>query len=300
LIVQEFPFLIGEAAFYKIAQLFYNLCGKTAQTSTLMKDFKKLSLDDTFQFSCHSGILCFNRCCGDLNQFLTPYDILRLKQGLKLSSGEFLKRHTTHHIGPRSGLPIVTLKPARQCRVRRHCTPASEALAGGMQEHENLSCPFVSKAGCTVYQDRPGSCRIYPLARIIQRRKNQHTCEEFHVVIQEAHCLGFEEPKKWTVREWKKSQAVESYDEMNDLLMEIISLKNRSGRKRLEQQENELFYLACYDLDRYRDFVFEKRLWEAHPIEEKVLKDLEEDDVAMMQFGIEWIKGRLFGDIIGI
>jgi Fe-S-cluster containining protein len=255
-----------------------NLCGKTAQTSTLMKDFKKLSLDDTFQFSCHSGILCFNRCCGDLNQFLTPYDILRLKQGLKLSSGEFLKRHTTHHIGPGSGLPIVTLK---------------------MQEHENLSCPFVSKTGCTVYQDRPGSCRIYPLARIIQRRKNQHTCEEFHVVIQEAHCLGFEEPKKWTVREWKKSQAVEPYDEMNDLLMEIISLKNRSGRKRLEQQENELFYLACYDLDRYRDFVFEKRLWEAYPIEEKVLKDLD-DDVALMQFGIEWIKGRLFGDIIGI
>jgi len=244
-----------------------------------MKDFKKLSLDDTFQFSCHSGILCFNRCCGDLNQFLTPYDILRLKQGLKLSSGEFLKRHTTHHIGPGSGLPIVTLK---------------------MQEHENLSCPFVSKAGCTVYQDRPGSCRIYPLARIIQRRKNQHTCEEFHVVIQEAHCLGFEEPKKWTVREWKKSQAVESYDEMNDLLMEIISLKNRSGRKRLEKQENELFYLACYDLDRYRDFVFEKRLWESHPIEEKVLKDLEDDDVALMQFGIEWIKGRLFGDIVGI
>ena len=119
-------------------------------------------------------------------------------------------------------------------------------------------------------------------------------------MIQEAHCLGFEEPKKWTVREWKKSQAVESYDEMNDLLMEIISLKNRSVRKTLEKQENELFYLACYDLDRYRDFVFEKRLWEAHPIEEKVLKDLEDDDVAMMQFGIEWIKGRLFGDIIGI
>ncbi len=54
--------------------------------------------------------------------------------------------------------------------------------------------------------------------------------------------------------------------------------------------------MAWYDLDRYRDFVFEKRLWEAHPIEEKVLKDLEDDDVAMMQFGIEWIKGRLFGD----
>jgi Fe-S-cluster containining protein len=233
-------------------------------------------LDDTFRFSCHPDIECFNRCCGDLNQCLTPYDILRLKKRLKLSSGEFLKGYTTHHIGPGSGLPVVTLK---------------------MQEHENLSCPFVSKAGCTVYPDRPGSCRIYPLARIVQRRPNQHTCDEFHIVIKESHCLGFKELKEWTVREWKQDQAVNIYDEMNDLLMDIISLKNRSGRRKLTHRENESFYLACYDLDRFRDLVFEKRLWEDHPVNEEVIKSLEEDDVALMRFGIEWIKGRLFGDI---
>ena len=244
-----------------------------------MKDFQKLALDDTFRFSCHPGIECFNRCCGDLNQFLTPYDILRLKKALKLSSGEFLKRYTTHHIGPASGLPVVTLR---------------------MLEHENLSCPFVSKAGCRVYPDRPGSCRIYPLARIVQRRPNQHTCEEFHIVIREPHCLGFDESKEWTVRAWKQSQEVSLYDEMNDLLMDIISLKNRSDRKGLTHKENELFYLACYDLDRFRKLVFEERLWEARPVEEEVIKALEEDDVALMRFGIEWIKGRLFGHIENI
>ena len=263
-----------------------------------MKDFQKLALDDTFQFSCHPGIECFNRCCADLNQFLTPYDILCLKKRLKLSSAEFLKRYTTQHIGPASGLPVVTLGPARQCRVRRRCSsPASEALAGGMLEHENLRCPFVSKAGCMVYPDRPGSCRIYPLARIIQRKPNQHTCEEFHIVIKEPHCLGFKESKEWTVREWKQDQAVNLYDEMNDLLMDIISLKNRSGRRRLTHRENELFYLACYDLDRFRDLVCEKRLWEAYSGEDKVIKSLKEDDVALMRFGIEWIKDRLFGDV---
>ncbi|MBW1741490.1 MAG: YkgJ family cysteine cluster protein, partial [Deltaproteobacteria bacterium] len=209
-------------------------------------------------------------------QCLTPYDILRLKKRLKLSSGEFLKRYTTHHIGPASGLPVVTLK---------------------MLAHENLNCPFVSKAGCTVYADRPGSCRIYPLARITQRKPNQHTCEEFYIIIKEPHCLGFQESKAWTVKEWKQDQAVALYDEMNDLLMDIISLKNRSGRRRLTHRENELFYLACYDLDRFRGLVFEKRLWKTHPIEEEVIKALEEDDVALMRFGIEWIKGRLFGGI---
>ena len=262
-----------------------------------MTNFQKLALNDTFRFSCYPGIACFNRCCADLNQFLTPYDILRLKKRLKLSSGEFLKRYTTHHIGPASGLPVVTLKPARQCRVRRHCSsPASEALAGGMLEHENLRCPFVSKAGCTVYPDRPGSCRIYPLARIIQRKPNQRICEEYHIVIKEPHCLGFNESKKWTVGQWKQDQAVNFYNEMNDLLMDIISLKNRSGRKRLTHKENELFYLACYDLDRFRDLVFEKRLWEARSVKAEAIRALEEDDVALMRFGIEWLKDQLFGD----
>ncbi len=163
-----------------------------------------------------------------------------------------------------------------------------------MLQHETLRCPFVTEAGCTVYPDRPGSCRIYPLARIIQRKPNQHTCEEFHIVIKEPHCLGFWESKEWTVREWKQGQAVHIYDEMNDLLMDIISLKNRSGRRRLTHRENELFYLACYDLDRFRDFVFEERLWDAYSVEEKVAGSPEEDDVALIRFGIEWIKETLF------
>jgi hypothetical protein len=116
-------------------------------------------------------------------------------------------------------------------------------------------------------------------------------------VIKEPHCLGFSESKEWTVREWKKDQAVDLYNNMNDLLMGIISLKNRSGRKRLTHEENELFYLACYDLDRFRDLIFDKRLWEAHSLEEEVIESLETDDVALMRFGIEWIKEKLFGDI---
>jgi hypothetical protein len=113
-------------------------------------------------------------------------------------------------------------------------------------------------------------------------------------VIREPHCLGFEQPREWTVREWRQGQGVNPYDEMNDLLMDVISLMNRSGKTRLTDKENELFYLACYDFDRFRDTVFEKRLWEALPVEEEVVKALSEDDVALMRFGIEWIKKELF------
>lgn len=240
-----------------------------------MEDFQRLGLDDTFQFSCHRGISCFNDCCRDLNQFLTPYDILRLKKSLKLSSQQFLKQYTVSHIGPRSGLPVVSLK---------------------MIEGQGLNCPFVSPAGCTVYEDRPGSCRTYPLGRIAVNRPDKSACEEFYIVIQEDHCLGFNEPKQWTVRQWKQDQELDMYNKMNDLLMGVLSLKNRSGIKTLSDPQNHLFYMACYDHDRFRDYAFEKRLWEGSSVEEDAVEAIRKDDVALMQYAIEWIKDRLFGN----
>ena len=108
----------------------------------------RLEESDTFHFRCHPGVGCFNRCCRNLNLFLYPYDVLRLKRRLGLSSGEFLRSFTSRHIGPGSGLPVVTLKPR-----------------GGAQQR----CPFVTPQGCSVYPDRPAACRTYPLVRVVAR-----------------------------------------------------------------------------------------------------------------------------------
>jgi len=240
-----------------------------------MESFKRLQLDDTFQFSCHPGIACFNDCCRDLNQFLTPYDILRLKGAQQLSSQRFLERYTECHIGPRSGLPIVSLR---------------------MLQDENHRCPFVGPEGCTVYEDRPGSCRTYPLGRMAAKNPNGGRCEESYFLIKEAHCLGFNESRRWTVAEWKKDQGLSIYNEMNDLIMEVLSLKNRSKRARLTPSEDDLFSMAFYDLDRFRDFTFEKRLWEECRLPEDVLEAIREDDVALLRFAMEWIKAALFGE----
>ena len=240
-----------------------------------MENFKRVDLNDTFQFSCHPGIACFNDCCRDLNQFLTPYDILRLKNAQRLSSQRFLEQYTECHIGPRSGLPVVSLR---------------------MLQDENLRCPFVGPEGCTVYDDRPGSCRTYPLGRMAARKPHGGRCEESYFLIREPHCLGFNEPRRWTVAEWKKDQGLSIYNEMNDLIMEVLALKNRSNRVRLAPSEDDLFSMAFYDLDRFRDFTFEKRLWEECPLPEDGLETIRDNDVALLQFSMEWIKAALFGE----
>jgi len=48
---------------------------------------------DSFCFRCHPEVECFNRCCRNLNLFLYPYDVLRLKQALEITSDAFLDQY---------------------------------------------------------------------------------------------------------------------------------------------------------------------------------------------------------------
>jgi hypothetical protein len=54
----------------------------------------RLGPESTFKFKCHPGVACFTECCRDINIILTPYDIIRLKNRLDLSSEEFLALYT--------------------------------------------------------------------------------------------------------------------------------------------------------------------------------------------------------------
>lgn len=228
-----------------------------------------LSANDTFRFSCSAQVPCFNECCRDLNQFLTPYDILRLKNRLGIPSGLFLERFTTQHTGPESGFPMVTLKTGH----------ASE-----------LRCPFVTPQGCSVYEDRPSSCRTYPLARVASRSRETGKITEQYVLIKESHCLGFHQDKVWTAQEWIKDQGVEIYNEMNDLLIELISLKNRFHPGPLDIKSKHFFHTACYDLDAFKNNTDNLN------IDADTLAIIKSDETELLKFSIQWIKQMLFSE----
>jgi Fe-S-cluster containining protein len=230
-------------------------------------DMIALSPEASFSFACNPGVPCFNACCRDLSQFLTPYDVLRLKRCLDLTSGEFLGNFTAWHIGPGSGLPVVTLRPV-----------------GGSQ----LRCPFVTPQGCSVYPDRPAACRTYPLVRLVSRdRESGHTSERFFL-LKEPHCQGHLQARKQTVREWLCDQDLAAYNRMNDLLMAAISLKNRLAPGPLPLTLQRLFYQACYDQDAFRALVREKRLTRPAAVDTPPLERLESDDDALLAFALDY------------
>ncbi len=234
---------------------------------------KRLCNGETFQFGCHRQVPCFNECCRDLNQFLMPYDILRLKRGLGLDSRVFLERFTRQHIGPRSGLPVVTLAPG-------------DALS--------LTCPFVTPRGCRVYADRPSSCRTYPLVRVLSRSRATGKAEASYLLLKEPHCRGFEQTTNQSVSQWVENQQIGPYNRFNDPMLAIISLKNQRHPGPLDAAARQLFRLACYDLDSFRRAIREDCLPDGGRPGEKLLRAAESTDENLLMEGYRFLEKELF------
>lgn len=232
-----------------------------------------LAPDDRFQFACGPEVPCFNACCRDLNQCLTPYDILRLKTGLSMSSSDFLSRYTVAHIGPQTGLPVVSLRPVNG---------------------EARRCPFVAPEGCRVYAHRPSSCRIYPLARAISRSRETGVVTEHFALMREAHCQGCVQPRTQTVKAWIEDQALERYHHFNDMLMGIIALKNQSRPEPLDIREQRMFQLALYDLDGFRRHLRVHGVPERPAVAADRAEKIMADDEALLTYGHAWIAWALF------
>ncbi len=238
------------------------------------EDMVPVTLETLMKFRCSPENECFNDCCRDLSQALTPYDILRLRKNLGMTSQNFLKSYTSLHHGPKSGLPVVGFKP----------NPGTG--------HE---CPFVTPEGCSVYRERPASCRMYPLARAITRSRETGEVSEFFALIEEPHCKGFGAKTDLTVHEWLRSQDVQKHNAENDKLMGLISLKNRILPGKLEGDLSDKFYLGLYDLDEFRSQIFDGKILENMKVPEAVLAKIKTDDEALMDFGMAWVKLMVFG-----
>jgi hypothetical protein len=242
---------------------------------TILKEYPRLTKDSEFKFSCFRNISCFNKCCSDVNIFLTPYDIIRLKNRLKISSQEFLDRYTFLPIDENQNHPVVMLR---------------------LNQDEVKSCQFVGEEGCTVYEDRPWSCRMFPLGVASPGEINGSREEDFYFIIEEPVCKGYFEEKNWTVGDWMKDQGVDKYDEMGKLFKEVSLHEFFTKKKKLTPPQLEMFYTVCYNIDKFREFIFESTFLKRFTVAEETINKIKEDDDELLRFGIEWLKYCLFGE----
>ena len=75
------------------------------KTTKKKKEKPKMDPDHLFQFNCDPGVSCFTQCCQDVTIVLTPYDVLRLKKGLGISSDKFLDEYYQLRGWTEAGIP---------------------------------------------------------------------------------------------------------------------------------------------------------------------------------------------------
>lgn len=247
--------------------------GRAELEKKILGEAPRLSLDDKFKFSCHPGVSCFGNCCGDVNIVLTPYDVLRLKNRLGMTSTEFLDQHTILPFTKDQRIPAPLLR---------------------MQENEKKSCFFLSEKGCGVYEDRPWACRMYPVGYAAPG-KSSGTEEAFWFLLEEEGCHGFEEDRVQTIREWISDQGMEKYDEMGELYRALAVDDYLESEGDLDPKKMQMFFMGTYDLDTFRRFVFGSTFLDKFDVDADEVERIREDDEALMKFAFHWLQYSLFG-----
>lgn len=227
-------------------------------------------------FRCHKGVACFNACCKSIDISLTPYDILRLKQRLGMTSGEFLRTYTVPYEMEQDGLAGVKFNP----------------VEGG------TACRFMTEDGCSVYEDRPTACRYYPVALLSMRKQDEFVDSQSYALVKEDHCLGHNDPRELSIDDYRAEQGLADYDELARGWRQLVLKKKSSGPTvgKPSKRSLQLWFMACYDIDRFRAFVESESFGHVFVLPADERARILADDTELMLFAFRFLRQVLFGE----
>ncbi len=240
-----------------------------------LRNKQQLRTDSSFCFGCKPELDCFTHCCSDVNIVLTPADVLALARRTGLTSTEFLDRHTLNPITKELHLPVVMLRMG----------PAPEKR-----------CPFVTAQGCTVYQDRPWACRMYPVGMALPPARAGVEPEPAYFLFEDEFCHGRAEPRTWTVESWQRDQGLPEREDLEKGFRELVGHPWFIGGRQLDPKRIGMFFMAAYEHDTFREFIFSSTFLQRFVLDDTLVETLRTDDHALLRFGFRWLRFALFGE----
>jgi Fe-S-cluster containining protein len=231
------------------------------------------AIDDNtlFSFDCNPGVSCFNLCCHNLNLFLYPYDVIRLKNHLGLSSDVFLERHVDVVLRDGCFFPEVLLS---------------------MSEIPDKPCPFLSPSGCSVYLHRPEACRMFPIEQGLFYEARTRQNRKIHYFKPPGFCQGPKGRQQWTPPEWIRDQGAEDYNRMTQRWSELMRLFRNDpwAGEGPDGKRGKMAFMAAF-----REFVFKSSFLKRYRIASALLNQARSDDVALLKIGLAWIALFIWG-----
>ena len=248
--------------------------GKVLPDQNEQFHLKPISQEGKFPFSCYPGISCFNACCHEIDVVLTPFDVLRMKNQLGITSDSFLTQYTLLQKLKGTDIPLVKLKMRDEAGRRERCI-------------------FLDDRGCSIYGNRPAVCRSYPTG-VATHGSGKEDSGNPDFIIEEEMCKGRFEKKEWRVEEWKKGQGVLELDKLNKPWLEMVAKLKSLSLKDDKDQKMNIFLMACFDLDTFRKMVFHSSFLKRFDIDRKRIQLIEKNEEKLLQFGFDWLHFVLF------
>jgi hypothetical protein len=89
---------------------------------------------------------------------------------------------------------------------------------------------------------------------------------------------------------------VSEYNTINDEWLEIMGSNKSLGPKETIQKKIQIFFMASYNLDRFKGFIFQGRFFDIFDVDPDLKERMEKDDTVLLGFAFDWLKFSLFGE----
>ncbi|MDA8137807.1 MAG: YkgJ family cysteine cluster protein [Desulfobacteraceae bacterium] len=231
---------------------------------------------ERFNFHCHAGLACFNQCCRNLNLLLYPYDVLRLRRHLKITSDKFIDHYVDIVLRPGHHFPEVLLR---------------------MSDQPGQPCCFSTAQGCRVYEDRPHTCRLFPVEQGARMEAVEGYATPVYFFRPPEFCQGSSEDFAQTIDEYLKDQEAEEYYPLTLAWAQLRRLfaTDPWGLEGPQGAKAKMAFMAAYNIDRFREFVFQSSFLKRYHVAPATVKKVKRSDEALLKFGFEWIRVFVWG-----
>ena len=169
---------------------------------------------EKFNFKCQMT----GNCCYKMEIFLNPFDILQIASALGTSTTETIDRYLLFLENRKQGFPRPIFKAARE----------------GF-------CSFNIDKKCTIHQNRPLSCRLFPLAK----KKNiiYNTNSDF--------CLGLKIGEEISLQDYLLQEGAGLYIVEADSYYKLMEkIMGKTDFSQVNIYLKDIFYLVLYDIDK--------------------------------------------------
>ncbi len=112
-------------------------------------------------------------------------------------------------------------------------------------------------------------------------------------------CQGFSAGREQTIEQWLDSQEIGPYQSMNEAYKDITLHEYLLHKEvKLTVEESKLFYFTCYNLDKFRRFLFESTFFDRFDVPGETIARVASSDEHLLDFSYKWIRFSLFHDPI--